>query len=299
MTLNGIKLLKLMFNEDETICVSDSQYGYHSIPFTEATSNKTITLVPTPESCVKRNIEWKPENFDKAHTDNIKLVALNPIKGWRKDEYCYKYRNFLVEIDTGTVESQIEYIKKLGVPYSAIVFSGNKSAHVLISLDIDLPSEKVYRKLSEWLLRAIPLSDQQTKNPSRSIRVPGAIRENGNAQTLLEYNGKVSLVALKSFLDAHPSAKPIERKRKPMSDTLDISRIKAPWVAYTLINGLDPTKGRNKQWFSIAVEFALAKYTEDDTIEILDSYFSPEKDFTEREWLTAIRSGFKYAYERK
>ena len=287
-----------MFRPGETVSVSYNKYGYHSIPIEEVLTAPIVTLVPTPESCEKRKIEWSPENFEKINTEKLTLVALNPIKGFREDRNATHYRNFLVEMDDGTADEQMAYIKRIGMPYSAVVFSGNKSLHFLISLDKDLPSENVYRVFSMWTLAIAQAADQNTINPSRSIRIPGAEREPGKFQRLVEYRGPVSINEMSAWLNKFPNCKPQKPEKREISAEVDFSKLKS-WVADRLVNGLLPNQGRNKQWFSIACEFALAGYSEDDTLDILGGFFTPDRDFKEREWKTAIHSGFKYIYERK
>jgi hypothetical protein len=275
-----------MFRPGETICVSHNKYAYHSIPLENAFKDK-VTLVPTDED--------RPNEI--VSSDKLTLVALNPIKGFRSDENCTKYRSFMIEMDNYELKAQIEYIKRLGVPYSAIIFSGNKSMHFLISLDTDLPSEKVWRKFSEWILNVAALADDKTKNPSRGIRIPGGLRPEGR-QRLVEFHGAVKLTDLVEFLLKHPEAQPKEPEKRILNSDPNFNGIK-DWCIDLLINGLKPDKGRNNQWYSIAYEFALSGYSEDATIELLGNYFTPERGFKEREWLITIKSAFKHAYEDK
>lgn len=285
-----------MFRPGETVCVSHNKYGYHSIPLENAI-NGPVVLVPTPESQEKRN-KTLEEGIERIDSTQVTLCALNPIKGYRNDLNCTAYRNFLIELDFGPLAQQKAYVEKMGMPYSAIIFSGNKSLHFLISLDQDLPSENIYRHFSDWMRNIMTMADQNTINPSRSIRVPGAWREPKKQQKSVAFLGPVPLKTLVAWLKTHPEAKPEKQERKPISDHEDFSKIK-PWVLHALKYGLDVSKGRNKQWFSIACEFALAGYSEDDTMDKLAHFFSPDRDFKEREWKTAIRSGFKYIYDRK
>jgi len=281
------KLFDLMFRTGERVCVSDSKFGYHSIPLENVFLDK-ITLVSPND-----NIP-----IEVVKSDTLTLVALNPmVSGYRTDENCSKYRNFLVEMDTGSSQEQMAYIKKLGMPYSAVVFSGNKSLHFLISLDTDLPSEKVYRVFSEWILNVVTLADENTKNPSRSIRIPGAMRDTGKRQEMVEYVGPVRLEDLTNWLKRHPDAKPKEKQVHTMLEKPDFKKIK-PWVSEMVYFGIT-APNRNKKWFTVAVEFALTGQSEDYTIEELRPYFSPDRDFKEREWENTIRSAFKWAYERK
>jgi hypothetical protein len=174
------QVFNLMFRPGETVCVSPNKFGYHSIPLENAI-NGPVVLVPTADSVAKRGLVFE-DAIERIESDKVILCALNPIKGYRDDLSCTAFRNFLVEMDTGSIDDQLAYIKKLGMPYSAAIFSGNKSVHFLLSLDKDLPSENVYRALAEWILNIVTLADQNTKNPSRSIRVPGAYREPNKQQ---------------------------------------------------------------------------------------------------------------------
>lgn len=276
-----------MFKQEETICVSHNKYGYHSIPIEMAMGEEVTLVPPNPKHDILH-----------VHSDELKLVALNPIHGFRNDLGCTAFRNFLVEMDCGPLKEQLNYIKSLEMPYSAVIFSGGKSLHFLISLDQDLPSEKVYRTFTLWIRAIATLADQNCINPSRSIRIPGTEREPGKRQILVEMPGKVKINDFTTWLSKYMHLKPQERQKREVSGKYDFSRLNK-WTVDKLIRGFDPNKGRNKQWFSIACEFAIAGYSEEDTIDILRDYYTEEHDFKEREWLTAVRSGFKYIYDRK
>lgn len=304
MHQTGEQLLRLMFKDGENVCISPNKYGYHSIPLSEA-FNEKVTLLSTT---FRDGIEDKATGVVRSVSveealkvfpgDEVQLVALNPIDGWREDSNCKAFRNFLIECDYGTREQQLQYIQSLGMPYSAAIFSGGKSIHFLIRLDIDLPNEETWRAVNDWILAIAPLADQNCQNPSRSIRVPGAKRDQ-NRQELLEYKGIVSFGTLKTWLQGymHLMPKPKE-KFVPSGNPDDLAKIK-PWALKALRNGLDPKKGRNKQWFAIACEFAMAGYSEEHAMDILRGYFNPDRTFKEREFLTAVRSGFKHVYEKK
>lgn len=287
----GSQLLQMMFRPGEEVCVSYNKYGYHSVPLEKVLNGKQVLLVPTEDSCEKRNLTME-QGSEVRFTDEMTLVALNPIKGFRNDENCTAFRNFLVEMDDGTSEEQLAYIKRLGMPYSAVVFSGNKSLHFLISLSEDLPNEKIWRMLAEWVLNIVTLADSKTKNPSRSIRIPGAWREPTKQQTLVEIRSSLTKNELVAWLAKHPNAKPQTYTRKEPTGNRSIDKIK-PWVIEKLKNGVDRSKGRNQQWYAIACEFYLAGYSLDATMELLSEYFVPERDFKEREWKVTVASAFK------
>jgi hypothetical protein len=186
----------------------------------------------------------------------------------------------------------MDYVKKLGLPYSAAIFSGNKSIHFLVSLSEDLPNEKIWRMFAEWILNIVTLADSKTKNPSRSIRIPGVWREPTKLQRLIEIKPAITQKQLAAWLAKHPEAKPQPYVKRQPSEKADFGQI-APWVIDKLKNGIDVTKGRNQQWYGIACEFYLSGFSLDATMDVLSEYFTPERDFKEREWKTTIASAFK------
>lgn len=288
---DGQKLLNLMFLPNETVCVSNSKFGYHSIPLQNALEGP-VTLVPHLDS--KR--PWE-EQVIYCESKDLTLAALNPIEGYRRDCNVKKYRNFLVELDTGTIDEQIEYIKRYAIPYSAMIFSGSKSVHTLISLSDDIPDEKSYRKIAQWILNILSLADQNIKNPSRSIRIPGAEREPGKFQKLLDFKDKVNLKDLGTWLNNYPQSKPKEREKRKVSNTADISNVPIKCQSW-LKDGFPAGMGRNQGWFQLSCEFYTAGFDEDQIIEIFQEYFVEEHDFKEKEWFTTIYSALKYMSEK-
>lgn len=292
MDATGKKLIELMFKPNESACVSYNEYGYHSVSVKNILNSEKITLIPTESSCVKRKIPFGPESYEHVYTDQLTHCALNPIKGYRSDENVKAYRNFLIEMDTGTLKEQYEYIKKLGLPYSAVVFSGNKSLHFLVSLDVDLPSEETYRITAEWILGICTVADQKTKNPSRSIRIPGSYRTPTQKQRLVEIKGKTKLTDLLAWLKKNPGAAPERPEKRNVSDK-DFSWRNVPEYLLRKAYNIDRSKGRNNEWFAIACGCAIAGAPIDKTIEKLGTIFIPERGFGRKEWLTTIKSAYK------
>src|ERR1035437_3877500 len=107
-------ILTLMFDPEEDICVSDSQFAYHSLNL-KTVLKDSVTLLSPNEKVPAKTINGNMLIFS----------ALNPIKGFRNDKNCYKFRNFLIELDNYERGLQIGYIKKLGMPYSAMIWSGS------------------------------------------------------------------------------------------------------------------------------------------------------------------------------
>lgn len=282
MDETGQKILSLMFRPGERVCVSHNKYGYHCVPVEMAVSDDVALVSPDADRPIER-----------VHSDKLTLVCLNPSKSWRSDENCTAFRNILVEMDYGPLKQQLEHVKAIGLPYSAAIFSGNKSIHFLISLDRDFPDEDKYRLFAQWILKSIPLADQKTFNPSRSIRIPGSYREPGKKQRLIEYKGPVKMADLANWLMRHPDARPKKGPIREKSDDFAFEHLR-PWVRKRLLNGLDKRKGRSNQWYAIAYEFCLAGYSESDTLRILGGFFEPDRDFKEKEWRTTINSAFKH-----
>lgn len=280
------QFLRLMFDENDTVSVSDSQFAFHAVPLLNIFKGKTTLVSPNDKTPIKI-----------IDSNDLIFVCLNPVKGFKNDKNCYKYKNFLIEMDDHERNLQVDYIRRIGLPYSAIVWSGSRSAHVLISLEGNgMDDEKSYRKIYKWILNIATLSDQNLGNPSRSIRLPGAIRpETGLEQELIEFKGKVQTKDLADWLSKHASSCPQDKpKRKPVGEP-DFSLIK-PWALKLLSDGI--TYNRNHNWFSIGAEICSAGFSEEEAIDMLLPYFQEESDFREREWLTAINSGFRLINEK-
>ena len=276
-------LLALMFDEGEEICVSNSQFAYHSLSL-ETVLGDSVTLI-SPN---------KKVTAEEVSTGDLNMVSLNPIKGFRNDPNCYKFRNFLIEIDVDSMDRQIGYLKKLEMPYSSIVWSGSRSTHTLISLSETIPDEKKYRLIYKWILNIAFLSDQVLGNPSRSTRLAGAIRpETGKEQELIELKSRITHAELFAWLNKWPHLAPkLKPKRIIPKGEADYDKLSG-WAKYQLKKGIQFKNGRSNTWHGLAYDFALAGYSEEKTIEELGKYYQEESDFKEREWLGTITSAFK------
>jgi hypothetical protein len=282
------EFLSLFFNEGEEICISDTQYAHLSITQEYFLSNDDIVLMP---SVTAKNPDPKPRKVSKS---DMVLLAINPIKGTRKDSNVTSFRSFLVELDGGTILQQREIVKYIGLPYSCCVFSGNKSLHYGVVLDEDLLTLKEYKFYAEWILNIIKGADQLTKNPSRCIRFPGRVRKDGKGmvQSLVEIKGRVNKRYFIEWLNKFPQHRPkivtIERSTSPPDPR------KLPiWLLEEFSKGLDFSDGRNNTWFKIAGRMNLANFTKEQTVDILSNYFEEEIDFPRSEFLNCIDSAYK------
>lgn len=262
------QFLELFFNPGEEICFSPNKYA-----------------VPS-------------KTQDQIDEDNTILVAINPIKGQRNDDNVTAYRTFMIECDDSTIEEQWKYIKDTGFPFSYCCFSGNKSLHFALVLDHEIPGSNIYRHTYEWILNILQKADQKTKNPSRSIRFPGVIRPDTKREQTILYMGKrISLEELGKWLNKFAEKKPVSfTKNRGKSKNPNMDGVSKPWVVKTLRDGIHTMEGsRNQRWMSVACEFALNGYDLEFTIDFLKRFFEEQSDFKEKEWLSAIKSGWGYA----
>lgn len=274
-------LLRLMFEDGEGVCVSPNKFGYYSLPLREIFNSEEIILTSPSDKMGDL----------KAPVSELRLCSINPCNGKRDDQSVTAYRSFLVEADDGPLAQQMEYIRQSGLPWSACVFSGNKSLHFAVVLDKPLPGYKTWRYIAEWILSALPQVDQSTKNPSRSIRLPGPSRGDKH-QKLVKIRDRVSLDDLMKWLSKHPEARPQKQEEERAPSENPNFNLIAPWVKKELIEGIDESRGRNNRWFAIGCELALAGYSRDDIIHILEPYFEESSDFKRDEWLTALGSAY-------
>lgn len=287
MDPTGQSLLKLLFNEGETVCVSNNEFGFRSIPLKNALDGKIELISPT---------EGKSSS---CHSSDLTLCAINPINGYRRDSNVTAFRSFLIEMDSGSIKEQLGTIAHLKLPFSIQVFSGNKSVHTVITLDEDLPDEKSYRSVGDWLFRIVTLADKNCRNPSRSVRIPGAYREPGKKQRLIKINKRISHKEFFDWLKQYEHLRPKAREKKIIPEGYGDFSLLSAWAKKMLRDGVDfKNRGRNQTWYALAYDFALAGYTEEQTIEELSKRFEEERDFKEKEWLITIDSAFKHAKER-
>jgi len=139
------------------------------------------------------------------------FFIINPLSGGRKDENVTKYRNFLFEIDGSSLKDQLVLVeKKIALPYSTLVFSGNKSFHWIVSLETPLVEKRSYDFVFQWILNIIGTADPQTKNPSRLSRYPEVVRKDTDKMQRLVYvHGRINNDTLMAWLEKFPEHTPI------------------------------------------------------------------------------------------
>src|SRR5690606_32331313 len=173
--------------------------------------------------------------------------------------------------------------------------SGGKSLHFAVTLDHDLPTYELWKFHAEWILNTLPKADPLTKNPSRSIRIPGILRPGKKMQQLVECRGRVSYDRLMAYLSRFPEARPKDEVEENFEFKEENAAGMAGWVKLGLVQGFDMSRGRNGTWFSIGYEFGKCGYDLETTFETLAPLFTAEPTFPEREWRTAVSNGHKRA----
>lgn len=281
MTKEGQDFLNLLFNEGETICVTSGKYGAHSIAQPEI----------GPEIPLRT-----PDKQFTISEDDIQMVGVNPIDGWKRDENVTDFRNFMLEFDDGTLHSQLEYVKNSGLPFSACVFSGNKSLHFAVAVTQGY-SENIWRFINQWILNILTKADQQNKSPSRGIRFPGNWRKNGakKKQILLELNGRISQSELNNWLSKHMDKKPKIERPPVESYGKFISEGELPPAILLKLQRLrDGTQdNRNSSWFKIATFMAKNGISISSAKNVCETYFVEEPDFKRSELMNCIKSAYR------
>lgn len=135
------------------------------------------------------------------HPGHAQYVTVNPVHDKRRDSNVTSFRSFLVEFDGLALDKQLETLQARNVPYTTLVFSGNKSYHAVISLEEPLESSEVYRHYARLIKKAVPEADPACGNPSRFTRLPmGVNTKTGKIQDLLEAHDRVPNERFTSWL---------------------------------------------------------------------------------------------------
>jgi hypothetical protein len=186
------QFLSTLFDEGQFSCFSESPHGYK------------VSSQPKAEDlffCINALHPYRD---------------LVPTKDWhahhrprRADGNVVCYRNFLIELDKGTLAEQASAVMDK-VPITSVVYSGGKSLHFIISLKEPLVSAEQYRETAKRILSLFPNADRTCKNPSRLSRLPDVIRpETSKMQELRHLGTRVSNSELFALLPELPKPKPI------------------------------------------------------------------------------------------
>lgn len=302
------KFYEVLFEPGETTCFSETAFGtsvYHV-----------------------DDIQNTYPNYQR-----LMYFSVNALHTHRFDCNVTSYRNFLIENDKiATIPEQIALVKKIGMPFSTVTYSGGKSVHFIISLESPLPDESTYRFVADWIHNIINVGlltgepdgpgdfrfDHKTKNPSRFTRVPGGTNvkyvkdeegepikdENGRyivksktAQSLVTVKGRVPDSVMQEWLLAHPQCMPVKKKYdKVVANDCFNPLLLKKWSTFLLDNGINQGK-RNNSFFEMGFDFIQAGASLDEAIKYIFDEAKHMKDFPFSEVESAVRSAYK-TYER-
>ena len=236
------------------------------------------------------------------------FVSVNALRESRKDTNVTCYRNLLFEMDTLTIDKQTELWKQSGLPISCMTFSGNKSVHVILSLENSLCDVATYSAL--WTLVAdyidkyccIKLVDRNTKNPSRFTRVPGRIRRDTRMeQKLLYVDTRVINDDLYGLVGIPVVPTPTSSKLAPVRLTKSSSLLSG-LPHYLREKIYDPEDWvevgrRNTDLFTLASTITrLSGCSKDELVAVLENVrlHLNSTGFTDREFYRTVENGWNF-----
>lgn len=229
-----------------------------------------------------------------SYTHWVNLFCINPLhptkdlnpyeayhhedKPRRCDKNVVVYRNILIEMDTIALDLQLNLIRDMGMPYSAVTFSGGKSYHFIISLQTPLSDEKTYRKLVERLHKALggkTVVDRACKNPSRFSRFPNVPRHDKDQaiQTLVEVKARVANQTLTNWIDSKIGPEIEEQpKQKAYEATTNtkpfLNKVLSGFTLNFIMMGAVEGE-RNLSLFRAACDMAKCGYSEEEAFDRL------------------------------
>lgn len=250
--------------------------------------------------------------------ENLQYICINPLNDRRLDENVTSLRNFLFENDSGlSKRQQAQLIKDSGIPYSALVWSGNKSIHIIVSMETPLTSRGFYDFVWRWIYNIlcsyVPEEhkyDEKTKNPSRFSRAPGGTNvkfdKNGNEihrgkQDLIICKGRVPDAEMEAWLFKHRQFEPVIRQyelAKQSGDEMAHPDWLSGWTQFLLANGIHEGK-RNDQFHAMAYDFGECGFDCEAAIAYVMNNALHLNDFPQSEIETTFRSAYKIMERRR
>lgn len=259
-----------LFEPGEHTCFSNSTYGIDVFPVSQA---RKLT----------KPLAFFSINAIKPHTT-------------RNDHNVASLRSFLIECDSGPLKAQSSYIKELELPYSTMVFSGSKSLHYIVSLEVPLPNKPLYDAYANRLHKVVKNCDHTTRNPSRFSRFPGHFREEKQLeQKLLNVKPRVSLADLEQWLIDHNVPWEEPRVTVAVDDVFEGMILSAPNNFTNRFIARGSERGmRNKDLYLAAHDLRACGFSYEAAVACLEeSPVCSEWDFSRKEFERTILSAFQ------
>jgi hypothetical protein len=126
-----------------------------------------------------------------------KYFCINPLEAGssRKQLNLTERRNILIEFDCDSLERQWNIIRERKIPYRTVVYSGNKSLHIIVAVDKDL-GKCYYRSIMKRMKRVLPEADAACFEPARLSRLAT------DAQPLEEVGEVITVAQLENWLSS-------------------------------------------------------------------------------------------------
>lgn len=223
---------------------------------------------------------------------NREFFTINPVLWARSDVNVTAFRNILCEFDAGTLAEQHTFIEKSKLPFSTLVYSGNKSLHAIISLKDPPKTIEEYRALAKRVHKKLPGVDTSTSNPSRLSRTPGVIRaDTDKEQALWSIRGRIWRAELDAWLGLQEQAPKLAFAvpKVPTGAKPPLSIFAKHFLKW---GGSDLYLNRfNSALFKCAIEMANKGWTKPEAFDMLES-ITGHLDRTDR---ATINSAYRSA----
>lgn len=329
--MDSIKILNILFDEDDHIglkrdkkdgsaspqslksAIADLQNGnYEAVHIHPFKIFEDWYEIPTPDG----DYDMKVTRIATCRAETITQYRSFVIELDPKSEL---WATFSAEMKNQALDEQITFFKKIGLPISCVVFSGNKSAHHLVTLKNPLQSLEDWKYLRDRLEQAISLKLETAawKNLSRicdldvptytvGFRLCDVIRsDTGQMQKLITLKSRVDNSTLESWLCSNGASSLIGTSSVENSERLQHvftfeDRQKSAYLKPNLLkiiqngySGSNPSAAASKVSGSLAYQ----NFTEAEITKVIISTFK-EVDLDEIEeivsgavdWATTARS---------
>lgn len=255
-----MEFFSVLFNKDENVCFGRDLYD----------------TAASPVNKVPRNCEF---------------FTLNPIRTRRRGEDVTAFRNILIELDKDSIKKQLNRIKKIGVPYTSLVFSGGKSIHCIISLEQPLKDREEFTRyvFLAWMAYGFNKIDNSCKDPARFTRFPNTVREDtGKVQDLIELKERIPnelfLSWCKSRLGANKFREMYYPPIKPIYRIVSTKKTFSDATRNLIENGETEMPSRHSAFVTAVVQLKKSGYDDDEIYDLLADRFTdmiPERGIRE------------------
>lgn len=121
------------------------------------------------------------------------------VKGWCDPSNATSFDSFVIEFDNCClIDEQLALLNKSGMPRTALIFSGNKSIHCLVTLAQPVTESRL-REFVSGVARVFPQADRAVLNDANGFfRFP--VIHKDCFQPLIEFNGSVKNKTFEDWL---------------------------------------------------------------------------------------------------